>query len=354
MAMDTIRILGGGISGLTAAINLKKAGFNVEVHERKIYCGKHTQDFQFLENWTFNEDILDFLRSINIRIDFYLKPWCSLEIFSPSLKRYVAKSDRPLLYLVKRGQTKDSIDRSLEDQAKSHQVKIFYCSTLDSNEVSIIATGPQKPTFVATGIKFGFRHPDKSIVLLDNRFSLKFYSYFIVNEDIGEIVCVNPVGTTDSQTRLNLAVEAFERILKKKIENIGESFSAFINFDHLQKARLNNQYYIGEAAGFQDFLAGFGMVYAFRSGYQAAKSIIEGLDFDRVWKKDFIKPLRISSNNRAFYERMSNNHFERIIPILNSNNFIVRRLRGGDNFQHIMKKLYNHSISSFLRLLIIR
>jgi hypothetical protein len=91
------------------------------------------------------------------------------------------------------------------------------------------------------------------VVLLDNKFSFKFYSYFIVNDNIGEIVCVNPVGITDFQTRLNLAVEAFERILMVKIENIGESFSAFINFDLLQKARLNDQYYIGEAAGFQDF-----------------------------------------------------------------------------------------------------
>jgi len=354
MAVNTIRILGGGISGLAAAINLKKAGFDVEVHERKIYCGKHTQDFQFLENWTFNEDVLDLLRSINIRTDFYLKPLCSLEIFSPSLKRYVAKSARPFLYLVKRGRTKDSIDRSLEDQARSHRAKIFYRSTLDSNEASIIATGPQKPTFIATGIKFRFKQPDKFVVLLDNKFSLKFYSYFILNDNIGEIVCVNPVGTTDFQTRLNLAVEVFEKISRVKIENIGESFSAFINFDLLQKARINDRCYIGEAAGFQDLLAGFGMVYAFRSGYQVAKSIIEGLDFDKLWEKDFSKALRISSNNRALYERMSNDHFERIIPMLNSRNFVIRRLRGGDDFQHIMRKLYNQSISSFLRLLIFR
>ena len=42
------------------------------------------------------------------------------------------------------------------------------------------------------------------------------------------------------QTRLNLAVEAFERISKAKIENIGESFSAFINFDLFKKAMLND------------------------------------------------------------------------------------------------------------------
>ncbi len=46
--MNTIKILGGGISGLTAAINLKCAGIDVEVYERKRFCGKRTGDFQFL------------------------------------------------------------------------------------------------------------------------------------------------------------------------------------------------------------------------------------------------------------------------------------------------------------------
>ena len=65
--MKPIRIIGGGIAGLAAAINLSKAGIEVEVHERKTFCGKHTNDFQFLENWTFDEDVLDDLQSMNIR-----------------------------------------------------------------------------------------------------------------------------------------------------------------------------------------------------------------------------------------------------------------------------------------------
>ena len=67
--MKTITILGGGIAGLTAAINLKGAGIDVEVHERKKFCGKHTHDFQFLENWTFQKDALAILKDLNIQTD---------------------------------------------------------------------------------------------------------------------------------------------------------------------------------------------------------------------------------------------------------------------------------------------
>ena len=132
--MKTIRILGGGISGLTAAINLSKAGIEVEVHERKSFCGKHTDDFQFLENWTFDEDVLDNLRAMNIDIDFYCKSWFAQSILSPSLKEYVGTSSNPLMYLVKRGRSQDSIDHALARQASAHNVKIISESNLNISD----------------------------------------------------------------------------------------------------------------------------------------------------------------------------------------------------------------------------
>ena len=49
----TVLIAGGGIAGLTCAINLAARGIPVEIHEAKRYCGKAIRDFEFLENWTF-------------------------------------------------------------------------------------------------------------------------------------------------------------------------------------------------------------------------------------------------------------------------------------------------------------
>ena len=39
--MKTIKILGGGIAGLTTAINLKRAGIDTEVYEIKNYCDQN-------------------------------------------------------------------------------------------------------------------------------------------------------------------------------------------------------------------------------------------------------------------------------------------------------------------------
>jgi len=347
--MATVSILGGGISGLTAAINLRIAGFDVEVHEQKSYCGKHTNDFQFLENWIFVEDVLDFLKRINIRTDFYTKPWYSQEFLSPSLRRYVGESTEPLMYLVKRGSQEDTIDESLEEQSKSAGIKIRYNSKLVPSEADIIATGYKKPTFVVTGIRFGFEHPDRSIVLLDNNLSSRFYAYFIVNDNIGEIACANPVGITDHKIRLDLTVNRFEEILNTKVGNIEETFSSFLSFDFLHHAKVNNQYFVGEAAGFQDCLAGFGMIYAFKSGYYGAKSIIENLDYDELWKKDFLKQMVVSSQNRLLYEKLSNDRYEKFTKILGSDNRIIKRLRGGEDLRQILRRLYNNSFSYLIR-----
>ena len=342
-----IRILGGGISGLTAAINLKRADFDVEVHERKDYCGKQTKDFQFLENWTSNEDALDALSAMHIETDFYVKPWYSQEILSPTLKKYIGTSTKPLMYLVKRGQREGSIDRALEEQAKKSEIKIIYNSNLQQKEADIIATGLKDPTFVVTGIMFRLNHPDRSIVLLDNNLSYRCYAYLIVNDNRGEIACGNPKGLGKYGNRLALAVKKFEQILKVKIESIEGRFTSVVNFGFLHRAKVRGQYFVGEAAGFQDHLGGFGMVFAFKSGYYAARSIGEGVEYDRLWQEDFLKSLRISSRNRWIYDRLSNQDLERFVEILRSRNPLVTYLRGGDDLRSIMGTLYNTPISLF-------
>jgi flavin-dependent dehydrogenase len=342
-----IRILGGGISGLTAAINLKRAGFDVEVHERKDYCGKQTKDFQFLENWTSNEDVLDALSAMHIETDFYVKPWYSQEILSPTLKKYTGTSKQPLMYLVQRGQREGSIDRALEEQTKKSKIKILYNSNLQHKEADIIATGLKSPTLVVTGIMFRLKHPDKSIVLLDNNLSHRCYSYFIVNDNRGEIACGNPKGLGGYGDRLALTVKKFEQILKVNIESIEERFTSVINFGFLNQAKVRGQYFVGEAAGFQDHLAGFGMGYAFKSGYYAARSISESVEYDRLWQEDFRKFLKVSSRNRWIYDRLSNEDFERFVDILRSRNPLVTHLRGGDDMRFIMRTLYNTPVSLF-------
>ena len=344
-----IKILGGGIAGLTAAINLKKAGIDVEVHERKPFCGKRTRDFQFIENWTFDEDALEMLNKMEIQTDFYVKPWFSQEIVSPTGRSYVGTSTKPLMYLIKRGRQRNSLDMLLEAQALQHNVELIYRSDINPENVDIVATGIRKPTFMATGIMFDIDHPDRSVVILDDDLSLHMYSYFIVNDNLGEIVSINPVDAKNHKQKLYQTIKRFEQVLGIEIESNGEMFSAPVSFYFSQSAKENNRLLTGEAAGFQDCLAGFGMLYAFKSGYFAAKSIIDGSDYDRLWQDDFLNPMRISARNRQIFEKLSNRGYETMIGVLNTDKPFMRKLLGGRDLSSILRKVYNYSIPQPLR-----
>ena len=347
--MKPIKILGAGIAGLTAAINLKRAGIDVEVHERKEACGKRTNDFQFLENWTFEEDALDIVKGMHIRTDFYIKSHYTQGAISPSGNKYVGTSNRPVCYLIKRGRNADSLDRSLESQCRQSDIKLVYSSTLKRTQADIIATGIKRPAFICTAILFPCQLHDHSYLLFDNDLSDKFYSYFVANDQVGEIVSINPVGYKDHLKRLDKTVARFEKILSIKIETITERFAAPLNFDALNPAFVNNQYLVGEAAGFQDALMGFGMLYAFKSGYLAAKSIIEDMDYQQLINNEIMKPINISVINRVLFEKFTNQGYERLINILNSQNTIIRAFKGGRTLRQFLRKLYNHSMSHFLR-----
>ncbi len=356
-----IKIKGGGIAGLTAALNLKKDGFNVEVHEKGEHCGKRNPGFQFLENWTLEKNVLDFLEEIHVDRDFYCKEWNYQEFLSPTSKSYVGKSDEALLYLVKRGPEEDSIDSSLERQTTNSGIGIIYKSNLDNKEADIIARGAGKPiAFSVEGKRFELERPDMSIVLLDNTLSHNSYSYFIVNDGKAEIACCNPPCRQDRKQRFEATVRKFEEILKTKIGK-GKHFSDVVSFGNYPEKRditcLNkcspttkkdNTYYVGEAAGFQDYLGGFGMVYAFQSGYYAAKSISEKTDYDELWKSGFQRQLRTSLRNRILYDKLSNKDFEAVICVLKCRNYLLEKLQRKDDFRSTMRKFYGGSIDSAL------
>jgi flavin-dependent dehydrogenase len=347
--MKTVKIIGGGIAGLTAAINLKLAGIDVEVYEHKDFCGKATCDFQFLENWTFKDDALTILRSFNIQTHFLSKPWHSIELISPSLKRCVKGSSQPFMYLVKRGHSDDSIDHCLQKQALAAGIPIIFESTLKVDDAHIVATGKKDPNFIANGIMFALDHPDRNIILFDDRLAQKMYAYFIVSDNVGQIATINPTERKDHLARFNNTVEKFEEILNFKVGTVSHRFAAPGSLHVPKSAQINGRYLIGEAAGFQDCLAGFGMMYAFKSGYHAAQSIIKKDNYDRRWQKDMLKPMQASKKNRLLFEHLSNNGYEKLVDVLNSKNPLILKLLGGDDLKLILNRLYNRSLSIFFR-----
>lgn len=72
MSIETVRILGAGIAGLTAALNLARHGVQVEVFEKSTTVGHRFHgDFQAFENWSSTIDIYHDLDRAGIELDCF-------------------------------------------------------------------------------------------------------------------------------------------------------------------------------------------------------------------------------------------------------------------------------------------
>lgn len=120
----TIKIAGAGIAGLTSAIVLAKAGYDVKVFERNSDVGRRfCGDLEGLMNWGFDENILDFMKNIGLEINFWNKPMKNLALFNSRAIKIELFTENPFVYLVMRGNQKGTLDYALKEQAIKNEVR---------------------------------------------------------------------------------------------------------------------------------------------------------------------------------------------------------------------------------------
>ena len=303
MMAGEIKILGAGISGLTASINLAKEGFDVTVFEKSSSVGsRFHSDFQGLENWSDETDTLEILKSLSLKTNFWNKGFKKASIYTDLQKEFTAKDKDNLFYLVRRGPI-DSLDESLKNQALDAGVEIRFNSKMDQEECDIIATGVsgKKPAGVVKGIVFDTDAEDSIILILNDKCAFKGYSYLLVADGKATLASVVIKDLSKANLCFKNTLEAFSKLKKFKIEN-RRSFAGYGTFAVNESNKQNQKLFVGEAAGFQDLFLGFGMKYALLSGYAAARSIMEEKDYDTIWRELFLDKQKASAANRLIYE----------------------------------------------------
>ena len=110
-----IQIVGAGIAGMTAAINLAKNGKSVIIYEKKnCIGGSRDGDFEGLENWIFSKGLPDSVAECGI--DFNSIPKTPIFEFFVHVKGKQpirVKSQDPFFHIVNRGTSSDSFDNYL-------------------------------------------------------------------------------------------------------------------------------------------------------------------------------------------------------------------------------------------------
>lgn len=314
MKADRIRIAGAGLSGLSAAIGLAQGGHQVEVFERNSDSGqtRHT-DWDAIENWTTEEDFLACLLQWGIQPTFAHREPLSFEVYDPKGDCYAVTLPRPFFYLLKRGVERGSIEHALKEQALECGVRIHYNRACSKNEVDIWAAGARSAGFfLGTGITFRTSHPDLVAGLVDTRAAPKAYAYLVIVDGFATLSVVLTRDFKNARTHLEQSTREFQRHRSFDMQDIKRT-SGFGGLVSAFWQPVSSPITVGEAAGLQDFLWGFGIRQALHSGQLAARAIIENLDYAQLIARDLHPLVRASIINRMFYDWAGNRAYTRLI-----------------------------------------
>jgi flavin-dependent dehydrogenase len=315
-----VKILGAGLSGLTAAALLAKEGKKAAVHEKAESVGKVVDDVQAIRNYEHDYDILDFFKKEGIVVK-HAKPIYKIVKYAPSGKSMTVHSEnsKPIFYSVKRGADKSSVEMQMYNKALDNGASVKFDAKEDikKTDADIVSVGPLYNNIWAFGGVYEVPDIDPETILffMDNDYCPKGYIYAV---PYGKNELTIAATTFDIKCKLP---ELFSKFTKenKVIKEIldGAKFLRYTSgysYSNIPiSAEINGRRIVGSSAGFLDPSRGFGIKYALWSGILAAKSILDNASYDTLWREAFEKEFLDSMKRRFLLEKMSNEDYEKLI-----------------------------------------
>lgn len=303
VADDPITVIGAGPSGLASAIVLARAGRKVIVFEREKTIGaRFHSDFQGLENWSAKKNVLDELHDLGMPVDFIDNAVCKGIALDWSGRTYAVSDHEPLFYLVRRGPGEDTLDHGLLQAARDAGAEVRFGESVDhAPPNSIIASGPRRADVIASGYNFRTSMDDGAWVCFDDRLAPWGYAYLLVAQGRGTLAACLFRDFKRHQVCLKAAVAFFTDHAGLEMSE-PKPFGGYGMVSRISRAERRNGLLVGERAGLQDALAGFGLRYAMISGALAARSLLGGGAYEQALNKRLGGVHRASISNRWFFQ----------------------------------------------------
>jgi flavin-dependent dehydrogenase len=300
-----IIIAGAGPSGLAAAISLARAGRAVEVHEAKKDVGsRFIGDIQIIEGSSEREPVPEFLDRIGIERNFYFREATWATFYDHRNKARTIRSEEPFGYFVHRGAEESSLDRGLLAQARALGVNVTFNSRIATADV--IATGPAAPDGLAREMTWRTSDAERVDVFFNHRLAPGGYSYLFILDGVATFGCAIVADFKKIDDYFEHSLASAQQANPFEIPAETRTGYSYMNFHLKQRATRGDARYVGEAAGFQDYLFGLGIRYALTSGWLAARSILENRDYDELWQRELGAKQQTSLVNRFLYEAGGN------------------------------------------------
>jgi flavin-dependent dehydrogenase len=302
-----IRIAGAGPSGFAAAIALARAGRAVELHEAKRDVGtRFIGDLQIIEAASEREPVPDFLQRIGIERNFYFRPTESATFYDHHGRGRTIRSDKPYGYFIRRGPEESTLDRGLLAQARELGVTVTFNSRLKIEEADIVATGPAAPDGLAKEMTWKSDEAERVEVYFNHKVAPGGYSYLFILDGIATFGCAIVADFKKIDSYFEHSFAAAREMHDFASPQQPRTGYSYMNFHLKTLATAGGARFVGEAAGFQDYLFGLGIRYALTSGNLAARSILEERDYDELWQAELGPKQETSLVNRFLYEAGGN------------------------------------------------
>ena len=246
-------------------------------------------------------------------------------------RRYEVSSATPFAYFVRRGGGDVSLDAWLRRLAASEGVVVHEGMAAPTG-TEVIAAGPSQADGVARELVFASDLPDTVAVLFDPTVTPTGYAYLfcLAGHATFGVAQVRKVERLREAQR-----EAWHRFREAlgqfavRGEHEGGQFMNFCLPRHLRGT--DGRWYVGEAAGVQDFLYGLGNRLALRSAGLVAEGIVGRWDQAR-FVRTVVRPMRTTVALRFAYERLGRRGFARFCPLASRGDFrdlLLRSQRPG-------------------------
>lgn len=311
------------MSGSAAAVLLARRGRQVEVRDRRPGRGRFSGGFQVLENGSSDIDVLDELAALGFDLGEIAVPLREAVLVDPKLGRHTVRSRRPYAYLIRRGAGAGTLDDALALAAHGAGVGVEAGGPDGTWAPDVVATGPRRADGVARELTFTTDHDDLIAVHFDPDLTPTGYAYLFVRDGVGTAGAAQVRALGDLRGNARRAFARLFDLFPMTVEAESER-ARHMNFGIPGRLEHDGVWYVGEAAGVQEFLFGLGNRLAFRSAGLVAEAVVgDGWDAG-AFRRGIVAPMEASVLGRAVFELAGGRTMARLCRWLAAGDFRER------------------------------